>query len=366
MRKILILFFCLPLLGMAQKTYMPDDDFEWYIESLGYGDGIAYNDSVLTASIDTILTLDINYSTIENIKGIEDFISLEHLLCTGSYVENFILDNPNLITFIMNNSFSNIDSVILNCPKLEVYYAHSSSIYNINVDGCPLLKEVYLSHSTFFTHINFQNNLELEMLNLEDSDIQFLDCSNLSNLEYIVALSCSDLASVNLTGCTALEIVYVTGGSFTILDLTTNTSLSIIECDGNYIEHLDVSNCLQLNRFICSDNNLSTLNMTNINLTNIWSFDPTSNPELTCIEVNDTALANYEWKAIYGDIDTQHYFSLNCGWDPVIIEEENSLSTNRYLISIVDILGRESKPTPNVPLFYRYDDGTVEKKLIIE
>jgi hypothetical protein len=44
----------------------------------------------------------------------------------------------------------------------------------------------------------------------------------------------------------------------------------------------------------------------------------------------------------------------------------NEYKPTKQLHSITDVLGRESKPTPNVPLFYRYDDGTVEKKLIIE
>ena len=41
-------------------------------------------------------------------------------------------------------------------------------------------------------------------------------------------------------------------------------------------------------------------------------------------------------------------------------------SSNRKLISIVDVLGRESKGTRNEPLFYIYDDGSVEKQIIIE
>jgi hypothetical protein len=45
------------------------------------------------------------------------------------------------------------------------------------------------------------------------------------------------------------------------------------------------------------------------------------------------------------------------------IEENNS---TKQLLKITDVLGRESKPTPNVPLFYRYDDGTVEKRIVIE
>ena len=36
------------------------------------------------------------------------------------------------------------------------------------------------------------------------------------------------------------------------------------------------------------------------------------------------------------------------------------------VIKIVDVLGRKSKGLRNQPLFYIYDDGTVEKKIIIE
>ena len=39
---------------------------------------------------------------------------------------------------------------------------------------------------------------------------------------------------------------------------------------------------------------------------------------------------------------------------------------NRNLVKIIDILGRETKPTINTPLFYIYDDGMVENKIIIE
>ena len=39
---------------------------------------------------------------------------------------------------------------------------------------------------------------------------------------------------------------------------------------------------------------------------------------------------------------------------------------NKKLIKIKDLLGRETKASKNEPLFYIYDDGTVEKKIIIE
>ena len=45
-----------------------------------------------------------------------------------------------------------------------------------------------------------------------------------------------------------------------------------------------------------------------------------------------------------------------------IIEIQNK----RTLIKIVDILGKETTPKTNTPLFYIYNDGTVEKRIVID
>ena len=42
------------------------------------------------------------------------------------------------------------------------------------------------------------------------------------------------------------------------------------------------------------------------------------------------------------------------------------MNSVRKLNKITDILGRKSNQKKNTPLFYKYDDGTVEKKIIIE
>ena len=41
-------------------------------------------------------------------------------------------------------------------------------------------------------------------------------------------------------------------------------------------------------------------------------------------------------------------------------------TTKKMLLKITDILGRETKGRTNEPLFYIYDDGTVEKRIVIE
>lgn len=48
---------------------------------------------------------------------------------------------------------------------------------------------------------------------------------------------------------------------------------------------------------------------------------------------------------------------------PLSIEEQNKTKT---LLKVTDMLGRNAKESKNTPLFYIYDDGTVEKKIIVE
>jgi hypothetical protein len=41
-------------------------------------------------------------------------------------------------------------------------------------------------------------------------------------------------------------------------------------------------------------------------------------------------------------------------------------NNTKQLLKIVDVLGRESKPNSNTPLFYIYSDGAVEKRIVVE
>jgi hypothetical protein len=57
---------------------------------------------------------------------------------------------------------------------------------------------------------------------------------------------------------------------------------------------------------------------------------------------------------------------INVYVDSCITGVNEIYESNKKLLKVTDILGRESKPTPNVSLFYRYNDGTVEKRIIVE
>ena len=58
MKKLLLILLCLPLMTLAQQTYVPDDNFEAYLEVNGMGNGIPNDDSVQTSNINTLTTID--------------------------------------------------------------------------------------------------------------------------------------------------------------------------------------------------------------------------------------------------------------------------------------------------------------------
>ena len=60
MKKTLLILLCLPTIIFGQITYVPDDNFEDFLELNGMGDGISNNDYVLTTNIMSVTFLDVN------------------------------------------------------------------------------------------------------------------------------------------------------------------------------------------------------------------------------------------------------------------------------------------------------------------
>ena len=65
--------------------------------------------------------------------------------------------------------------------------------------------------------------------------------------------------------------------------------------------------------------------------------------------------------------DMQHNNDTSCITTTIVsIDEFDQVKNTRQLLKITDLLGRQTKGTKNESLFYIYDDGTVEKKIILE
>src|SRR5258706_144045 len=77
-----------------------------------------------------------------------------------------------------------------------------------------------------------------------------------------------------------------------------NTTLTALVCFYDSIGTLDVSMLTALTYFDCSYNKLTSLNMrngNNINLQTGFGFNAKHNPNLTCIQVDDSAYMNANW-----------------------------------------------------------------------
>ncbi len=173
----------------------------------------------------------------------------------------------------------------------------------------------------------------------------------------VTGLSVNNQSIYDLTGIedfTALDTLDCNYNQLTTLDVSQNTALTWLNCNANQLTTLDVSGATALTYLECYNNQLTTLDVRNGNNTNFTYFNATSNFNLSCINVDDWQWSYANWLLV----DAQQYFSNNCsGTD---IEEH---TTNKELLRTIDVLGRETKKQP---LFYIYDDGTVEKRIVIE
>jgi len=84
---------------------------------------------------------------------------------------------------------------------------------------------------------------------------------------------------------------------------------------------------------------------------------------ISCIRIDDYMSS---WNAYDNNISDHRPVGLKLEVDAVISTIHNLENSNKNLIKIVDVLGRETKPKNNTLLFYMYDDASVEKKIVVE
>jgi Leucine-rich repeat (LRR) protein len=190
----------------------------------------------------------------------------------------------------------------------------------------------------------------------------YMNISDLTGIENFTALTTlfcyeNQLTSLDVSQNTALTTLFCDFNQLTSLDVSGATDLYFLQCQSNQLTSLDVRTNTALQYLYCYSNQLTSLDVRNGNNVNFAYFNATVNPNLSCISVDDSSWSTANWT----NIDPQNYFSNNC--PPSAIEEH---TTNKELLKVTDLLGRETKGTKNEPLFYIYDDGTVEKRIVIE
>tara|TARA_B100000575_G_scaffold286182_1_gene282546 strand:+ start:530 stop:1432 length:903 start_codon:yes stop_codon:yes gene_type:complete len=283
MKKLLFTLLCLPMIVFGQKTYIPDNMFEYCLEGMGMGDGVQHNDSVFTSAVDTLTFLDISFNLgtpISNLIGIEDFTNLQRL----------------------EIKFQNIDSVDLSNNHF-LYYVH--------------LRDNHL------LYVNVQNLSNLSTLILDENQISHIDLSTNPLINYFAC----QYNNINT------------------LDLSNQTYLQGLHCWDNDISSLDLSNNLWLTYLNAENNSLTELDIRNGNNMQFTEFKVQGNDDLYCIDVDDVFWSNNNWNFIpNNNISPWTYFSENC--NSTSIQEHNANKELLKITDLLGKETKEKKNQP--------------------
>ena len=331
----------------AQITFIPDSIFEQKLIDLNYDN---YHDGwVITDSINSIDSLDVSSFNgqgagykITDLTGIEGFSNIQYLNCSNNNLDTLNLNYNQYLKHIICVSDSIEVLMIDSLFSLKILQCNSNNITELTLTGNPAIDSLECSNNKLTT-LDLSNNIYLGYLFCGENDLTSLDVSMLD----LYALRCQNNA-------------------INTIDLANNYSLEWFTCYNNNLQNINLNNnpnLIVLNIGNISSqpstysNDLTALNISNN--CNITTFYSKGNPNLECIQVCDTSVAN-NWDT--QNIDPQHFFTVDCNYTSVNEGGER----NQKIISIKDIYGRESPTHTNSILFYIYQNGKIEKQIIID
>ena len=344
MKKFLLLLI-ISLIGFGQQlTYVPDDGFEKWIEEsiIGADNGLENDNYVFTSALDCnenfyvgwannygcILDISNTYYPIFDLTGIQDF-KISQLRLYETFISTLDLSN---VEFIDNNNFDASSlSILGNNQYLESIILPEDTLSNISIT---LSSVENLSNLVFNPSLSFKSlilgygltNNSLCKLKVEGT----LICEPNSSPIYIT--NCDNIKSYDFSG--------LYGASY-------QTTIQI------YNSGLNPNTDVQMSL----NNNTDFYN---------WVLYGFNNSGLSCVEVNSVEAANFYSNNNQWPEETN--YSTNCfnyNFDC------NSININKFsvkpkkLITKIDILGKENNNNEGFQL-YIYDDGSVEKKYVIE
>jgi Leucine-rich repeat (LRR) protein len=336
--KLLLLLLALPMIGFGQNVNIPDANFKAALVGNASINTNMDSEIQITEANSYSGSIDVAGVGIANLTGIEAFTALTYLGCYNNQLTSLDVSACTALTYFdcFGNQLTSLD--VSSCTALTTLGCGDNQLTSLDVSGC-----------TALTGLGCYYN-----------QLTSLDVSSCTAL---TGLGCynNQLTSLDVSSCTALTGLICESNQLTSLDVSACTALTTLYCDGNQLTSLDVSANTALTYLICESNQLTSLDVRNGNNTNFLYFNSLYNPNLTCINVDDATWSNANWTSDFFDFDSQHYFSNNCSGTGSIQE----LNTNKKLLKVTDLLGRETKATNQV-LIHIYDDGTLEKKIVFE
>ena len=274
--------------GVAiNKRNFPDGNFRAYVSSFDK-DGNGYLSDEEIAAVELI---ELDYSDISDLKGVEYFTALKRLYCE-------------------NNQLKYLD--ISSNKALEVLYCAGNQLESLAVTENTKLTELYCA-SNKITALNLTMNTDLEILSCWDNQLTDLDVDRNTALRELIC---------DRNGLTSLKV-------------TKNTALLHLSCTGNQLKSLNLSNNKKLALLFCYDTRLTKL-------------DVSKNPVLNdLVKKNKSVQADghLEWKAD-ADGDGEYESILAVGKDTKIVTDAIALSKVKVTaIKNQVCTGKAIKPT---------------------
>ncbi len=286
MKKQLLLFLSILLsisVTSAQETYIPDANFESYLEANGIGNGTVGDTYVTTANISGVTNLNIANQGIVELTGIQDFTALQWLNASGNLLTSVDLSsNTNLVNLVLSdNQIADLTlPVTTTLTQLNCNYNQLSSIFLENVTQ---LASLYITNNSL-TEIDVSHNTQLTNFQCRNNQLMQLNLSALLSLQTLV---CSSNALISL-------------------DLSNNLQLNHLNCHTNQLTTLDLSMLTQLVSLHAAYNQFTSIDLRNGVNTTISNNNLTLyyNPQLSCIYVDDKTWSENNWT----NIDTASHF----------------------------------------------------------
>jgi len=369
MKNLILLTGSLFLTGLSftQNVNIPDFNFK--------------NCLLSNSSINTNLDLEIQVSeaeaytgditclgqNISDATGLEAFINITILRLPMNQLTSLnVSQNTSLVTIICPvNSLSSVD--VSNNPVIEELILNDNDLISVEVSQNPLLRRLEFPNNSV-NALDVTQNPVLEILDFSGNSVNSIDLTQNPALKSLI-INGNWLSSLDLSQNQALEHLECMVSGIPNLDFSQNIALQYLRCDFYPSEMLDLSNNINLSTlgvFGCP--NLITLNLANGNNTNFGYIQANSNPNLICVQVDDTNYFQTNWAASF---DSTANFSLNC---QLSIEEKdfenvqlgpNPVSniltiSNNEKIEKIEIFDLQGKMIKTVNIEYNKKEITID------
>jgi hypothetical protein len=202
----------------SQITQIPDPNFEQYLVDFGYDSDGVVNGQILTSDATSVYYLNLDGLGISDLTGIEDFTSLNTLVCRNNNLTSLEVLNLQSLEWLdcSNNSLTTLD--VSGLRFLEFFYCRDNQLTSLifDEDSFPCNDDLYLyCNNNQLTSLDLSHCLLLADLDCRDNQLESLFVNG-------------PFASV-LAGNNSLSEVYMFSGEFGFINSVNNPNLFCIQ-----------------------------------------------------------------------------------------------------------------------------------------